>query len=64
VAREGPPEPAPLPKQQPAHPAEAARGGDIVLRTRAQRAIFLAGLVGAAVLALFGAVLLGVGVTR
>jgi hypothetical protein len=35
--------------QQP-YPAEKARGGEIILRTPARRAIFLAGLIGAVVL--------------
>ena len=34
------------------YPAEKARQGEIVLRTRAERVIFLADLVGAAALAL------------
>lgn len=33
------------------YPADKARGGEIILRTRTQRAIFIAGLVGAVVLA-------------
>lgn len=37
--------------------AEAARQGSIVLRTKTQRAIFIAGLVGLVVLALFFAFL-------
>ncbi len=32
------------------YPAEKARGGEIILNTPARRAIFIAGLVGAAVL--------------
>ena len=43
--REGPPQPAP-------HPAEKARGGEIILKTPARRAIFFAGLIGAVVLIL------------
>jgi len=34
----------------PPYPAEKARGGEIILRTPAQRAIFIAGLVGLVVL--------------
>jgi hypothetical protein len=34
------------------YPAEKARGGDIILRTPLRRAIFIAGLAGAVVLAL------------
>jgi len=37
---------------QKPYPAEKARGGEIILNTPARRAIFIAGLVGAAVLAL------------
>jgi hypothetical protein len=37
---------------QKPYPAEKARGGEIILNTPARRAIFLAGLVGAVVLAL------------
>jgi hypothetical protein len=33
------------------YPAEKARGGEIILRTPARRAIFLAGLIGVVVLA-------------
>ncbi len=36
---------------QKPYPAEKARGGEIILNTRARRAIFLAGLVGTVVLA-------------
>jgi hypothetical protein len=43
--REGPPQPAP-------YPAEKARGGEIILRTRFRRIVFLGGLVGAFVLVL------------
>ena len=39
------------------YPAEAARQGSIILRTRAHRAIFIAGLVGIVVLALFFAIM-------
>jgi hypothetical protein len=45
MAREGPPQPAP-------YPAEKARGGEIILKTPARRAIFLAGLIGAVLLVL------------
>jgi hypothetical protein len=37
---------------QKPYPAEKARGGEIILNTPARRAIFLAGLIGAVVLAL------------
>ena len=51
--REGPPEPAPPPKDEPPpYPAEKARGAEIILRTRAQRVIFFAGLAGAVILVL------------
>jgi hypothetical protein len=43
--RDGPPQPAP-------YPAEKARSGEIILRTRLRRTIFVGGLVGAIVLAL------------
>jgi hypothetical protein len=50
--REGPPEPAPPPKREPPpYPGEKARGGEIVLRSRLQRVIFIAGLAGAVLLA-------------
>jgi hypothetical protein len=39
-----------IPRQ--AYPAEEARGGEIILKTPSKRAIFLAGLVGAAILAI------------
>jgi hypothetical protein len=51
--REGPPEPMPPDKsRQSPYPAEKARGGEIILRTRARRLIFIAGLIGAVVLAI------------
>jgi hypothetical protein len=37
---------------QKPYPAEKARGGEIILNTPARRAIFLAGLIGAVVVAL------------
>jgi hypothetical protein len=40
------------PAQPPPYPAEKARGGEVVLKTAARRAIFLAGLIGAVVLVL------------
>jgi hypothetical protein len=46
--REGPPQPAP-PRNDP---DDRLRGGEIILRTRLQRAIFVAGLVGAVLLGL------------
>ena len=45
MVRDGPPQPPP-------YPAEKARGGEIVLRTRLRRAIFIGGLVAVAVIAL------------
>jgi uncharacterized integral membrane protein len=45
MVREGPAQPAP-------YPAEKASGGEIVLKTRARRMVFAAGLVGAVVLVL------------
>jgi hypothetical protein len=55
--REGPPQQAPPPKgpsaqEPPPYPAEKARGGEIILGTRAQRVIFIAGLAGAVILVL------------
>ena len=59
--REGPPQPAPSPKDEqrhepthepPPYPADKARGGEIILRSRAQRVIFIAGPAGAVVLVL------------
>ncbi len=51
--REAPPQPAPPPKIQHApYSAEKARGGEIILRARWQRAIFIGGLVGAMLIAL------------
>jgi hypothetical protein len=47
--REGPPQPAPPPKDVS---PEKARGGEIILRTTTQRAIFIAGLAAAIVLGL------------
>ena len=47
--RNGPPQPAP-PREE--DPADRIRGGEIILRTRLQRAIFIAGLAGAVLLAL------------
>jgi hypothetical protein len=41
-----------LPDGAPHYSAERARGGEIVLRTRVERLIFIAGLVGAVILAL------------
>ena len=52
MVREGPAQPAPPPKEEPnGIPALNARGGKIILRTPAGRAIFIAGLVLAAVIA-------------
>jgi hypothetical protein len=42
--------PRPIPPQN--YPADKARGGEIILRTRLQRAIFIAGLAGAILLAM------------
>lgn len=39
----------PVPPQD--YPADKTRGGEIILRTRTQRAIFISGLAGAVVLA-------------
>ena len=40
------------PTEPPPYPAEKARGGEIILRTRWERALFIAGLAGVFVLAL------------
>ena len=45
MVREGPPQPPP-------YPADKARDGEIVLRTRLRRAIFIGGLVAVAIIAL------------
>lgn len=45
------------PAQQAPYPAEKARGGEIILKTPARRAIFLAGLIGAVLLVLILALL-------
>jgi hypothetical protein len=55
--REAPAQPAPPPASDNAlrrgpYPAEKARGGEIILDTPARRAIFIAGLAGAIVLAI------------
>jgi hypothetical protein len=50
MVRDGPAPPAAPPKTP--YPAEKARGGEIVLNTPARRAIFIAGLAGAVLLAL------------
>jgi hypothetical protein len=50
MVREGPAQPAPPPKEP--YPAEKARGGEIILNTPGRRAIFIAGLLGAVVLAI------------
>jgi hypothetical protein len=49
MVREGPAQKPPPPKEP--YPAEKARGGEIILRIPARRAIFLAGIIGAVVLA-------------
>jgi hypothetical protein len=50
MVREGPAQPAPPPKEL--YPAEKARGGEIILNTPGRRAVFIAGLLGAVVLAI------------
>jgi hypothetical protein len=49
MARESPVESPPPSKP---YPAEKARGGEIILRTKARKAIFIAGLAGCVLLAL------------
>jgi hypothetical protein len=50
MVREGPAQSAPSPKQP--YPAEKVRGGEIILNTPGRRAVFIAGLLGAVVLAI------------
>ena len=50
MVREGPPQPAPPPKE--AYPADKTRGGEIILDTPLRRWVFIGGLVGAIVLVL------------
>jgi hypothetical protein len=45
-------QPAPSPQRPSPYPAEKARGGRIVLDTRARRMIFIAGLAGGIIVAL------------
>jgi len=45
MVREGPPQPAPPPREP--YPAEKARGGEIILTTPLRRWVFISGLVGA-----------------
>jgi len=56
MVREAPAQP---PQPQTPYPAEKARGGEIILRTRQQRMIFAGGLIAAIVLALLLGVLAG-----
>jgi hypothetical protein len=55
--REAPAQPAPpaddASRSRQPYPAEMARGGEIILRTRLRRIVFIAGLVGLVVLLLF-----------
>jgi hypothetical protein len=51
MVREGPPQPAPPPKEP--YPAEKARGGEIILNTPLRRWVFIGGLIGAIALVLF-----------
>ncbi|MGE5261333.1 MAG: hypothetical protein ACM3MH_10715 [Actinomycetota bacterium] len=51
--REAPARPAPPQKPRSPYPAEKARGGEIILRSRTRRIIFIAGLVGAVLLGFF-----------
>jgi hypothetical protein len=54
MVREAPAQPPP---RQTPYPAEKARGGEIILRTRQQRMIFAGGLIAAFVFALLLGVL-------
>jgi hypothetical protein len=58
MIREAPAQPAPPPETRAPYPAEKVRGGEIILRTPLRRAIFIAGLAGAAILG-FMLVLIG-----
>jgi hypothetical protein len=49
MVRESPAQPPPPPKT---HPAEKVRGGEIILKTKARKTIFIVGLAGCMVLAL------------
>jgi hypothetical protein len=51
MVREGPPQPAPPPKEP--YPADKARGGEIILNTPLRRWVFIGGLIGAIALVLF-----------
>ncbi len=42
--------------QEPGYPAQKARGGEIILRTRTRRIIFFAGLAGFVIVAVAGVV--------
>jgi hypothetical protein len=57
MVREGRAQSAPSPKQP--YPAEKARGGEIILNTPGRRAVFIAGLLGAVVLAIVLGVVAG-----
>jgi hypothetical protein len=50
MVREGPPQPAPPPKQP--YPADRVRGGEIILDTPLRRWVFIGGLAGAIALVL------------
>jgi hypothetical protein len=53
AVRQGPAQPPPAPADAPPpYPAEKARGAEIILRTPLRRAVFIAGLAGAIILAL------------
>ena len=54
MVRERPAEPAPPPKT---YPAGKARGGEIILKSRSQRAIFIAGLAGCFLLVVLFAII-------
>jgi hypothetical protein len=57
MVREGPAQPAPPPKQP--YPAEKARGGEIILNTPGRRVVFIAGLLGAVVVAIIFGLIAG-----
>ena len=62
MVKEGPPQPAPPPKQP--YPAERARGGEIILTTPLRRWVFISGLAGAVALVLVLGLLRWTGTTR
>jgi hypothetical protein len=50
AVREAPTQVVPSPESSSSYPAEKARGGEIILRSRTRRIIFITGLAGAVIL--------------